>query len=211
MVNNHNILNEYLELVKLYNEKYENAIVFLQVGSFYELYSPIENDIKLKQVCELLNIILSKKNKTIQKISHSNPHMAGIPCSALEKYLDILINNNYTVVVYNQYLDKKTIKRKLDKIYSIGTYIESEKFITNDNLIISIYLEYFESGIQSKEVFIIGLSIIDLSTGSIKVLEIYNNDYTKLIEDLNKELIINNPKEIIFTHNLLLSQSKSAL
>lgn len=208
MVNNHNILNEYLELVKLYNEKYENAIVFLQVGSFYELYSPIENDIKLKQVCELLNIILSKKNKTIQKISHSNPHMAGIPCSALEKYLDILINNNYTVVVYNQYLDKKTIKRKLDKIYSIGTYIESEKFITNDNLIISIYLEYFESEIQSKEVFIIGLSIIDLSTGSIKVLEIYNNDYTKLIEDLNKELIINNPKEIIFTHNLLLSQSK---
>lgn len=210
MVKNHNILNEYLELEQLYNSKYENSIVLLQVGSFYELYSPIENDPKLKQVCELLNIILSKKNKTISRISHSNPHMAGIPCCALEKYLDTLINNNYTVIVYNQYLDKKTIKRKLDRIYSIGTYIESEKNLINDNLILSIYIEYSESKINLgvNETFINGLSIIDLSTGSIKVLEIYNNDYTKLIEDLNKELIIYNPKEIIFTYNSNLYNSK---
>jgi DNA mismatch repair protein MutS len=210
MVKNHNILNEYLELVELYDSQYENSIVLLQVGSFYEMYSIIENDPKLKQICELLNIIMSKKNKTITRISHSNPHMAGIPCVALDKYLDILINNNYTVIVYNQYLDKKTIKRKLDRIYSIGTYIDSEKSITYDNLILSIYIEYSESKINlgANETFINGLSIIDLSTGSIKVLEIYNNDYTKLIEDLNKELIIYNPKEIIFTYNSNLYNSK---
>ena len=210
MVKNCNILNDYLELVELYNSKYDNSIVLLQVGSFYEMYSIIENDPKLKQVCEILNIILSKKNKSIPKISKSNPHMGGIPCCSLEKYLDILINNKFTVIVYNQYLDKQKIKRKLDKIYSIATYIDSEKSITHDNLILSIYIEYSESKINSinNESFINGLSIIDLSTGSIKVLEIYNNDYTKVIEDLNKELIIYNPKEIIFSYNNHLYNSK---
>lgn len=202
---NHNIINEYLELVKLYDSQYENSIVLLQVGSFYEMYSIVENDPKLKQICEILNIIMSKKNKQIEKISKSNPHMCGVPNVALEKYLDILINNKFTVIVYNQYLDKQKIKRKLDKIYSIGTYLDTEKCIQNDNFIFSIYLEYTDSKKSTTTIYngtiVTGVSIIDLATGNINVLEFYNNDYTKLIEDLNKELIIFNPKEIIITTN----------
>jgi len=44
-----------------------------------------------------------------------------------------------------------------------------------------------------------GITIIDLSTGSSKFLELYNEDMNKLIEDLNKEFIIYNPKEVILT------------
>lgn len=194
MVKNHNIINEYIELENLYKKDYDKYIILLQVGSFYELYSINSDEKKLKIVCELLNIILTKKNKSIEKISKSNPYMAGFPCVSLEKYLDTLINNHYTVIVYNQYHDKKTIKRKLDKIYSIGTYIESEKLSVNDNLIISIYLEVINNNL------ITGISIIDLSIGSIKLIELYNTDYNKLIEDLNKEFIIYNPKEIILTY-----------
>jgi DNA mismatch repair protein MutS len=194
MVKNHNIINEYIELENLYKKDYDKYIILLQVGSFYELYSINSDEKKLKIVCELLNIILTKKNKSIEKISKSNPYMAGFPCVSLEKYLDTLINNHYTVIVYNQYHDKKSIKRKLDKIYSIGTYIESEKLSVNDNLIISIYLEVINNNL------ITGISIIDLSIGSIKLIELYNTDYNKLIEDLNKEFIIYNPKEIILTY-----------
>ena len=193
MVKNHNIINEYIELENLYKKNYDKYIILLQVGSFYELYSTNPDEKKLKIVCELLNIILTRKNKSIEKISKSNPYMAGFPCVSLEKYLETLINNNYTVIVYNQYLDKKTIKRKLDKIYSIGTYIESEKLGVNDNLIISIFIEVINNSL------ITGISIIDLSIGSIKLIEFYNTDYNKLIEDLNKEFIIYNPKEIILT------------
>jgi DNA mismatch repair protein MutS len=193
MVKNHNIISEYTELDNKYKDEYKKYLVLLQVGSFYEMYSSNPNEVKLKNICELLNIILTKKNKAINNISKSNPWMAGIPCHSLEKYLDILLNNNYTIIVYNQYLDKKTIKRKLDKIYSIGTYIDSEKSINNENIIISIYIEIIKNKILA------GISIIDLSTGLIKVLEIYNEDYNKLIEDLNKEFIIYNPKEVILT------------
>lgn len=207
MTKNNNILQEYIELVNLYKQKYTKSIVLFQVGSFYELYSPIENDKELTKVCEILNILLSKKNKNIMKISFSNPHMAGIPCCALEKYLDILINNNYTVIIYNQYNEKNKIKRKLYKIYSIGTYIDSDKLLINDNLILSIYIDFTFSKKINKETFISGISAIDLSTGNIKILEIYNNDYTKLIEDLNKEIIIYNPKEIIFNCNTILQEN----
>ena len=63
---------------------------------------------------------MTRKNKTIQKISKSNPHMAGIPCCSLQKYLDILIENNYTVIVYDQEdTDGKKKCRKLNKIYSM--------------------------------------------------------------------------------------------
>jgi DNA mismatch repair protein MutS len=201
MVKNHNILDEYLSIVNEYKNKYTKSIVLYQVGSFYELYSPYENDLELTNVCNLLNIILSKKNKSIAKISLSNPHMAGIPCCALEKYLDILINKYYTVIVYNQYEEKNKIKRKLDKIYSISTYIDSEKIIQDDNLIMSIYIDYYINNTNSnnKEQFFIGISIINVSTGDIKILEIYNNDYNKLLEDLNKEFIIYNPKEVILS------------
>ncbi len=194
MVKNHNIINEYLELVNQYKLKYEKYLILLQVGSFYEMYSPNPDEKNLKIICELLNIILTKKNKNIDKISKSNPWMAGFPCVSLEKYLEILINNNYTIIVYNQYIDKKTIKRKLDRIYSIGTYLDSDKLLKNDNLILSIYIETI------KDKLITGVTIIDLSLGSIKILELYNTDYTKLIEDLNKEFIIYNPKEIILTY-----------
>lgn len=193
MVKNHNIINEYIELENEYKLKYEKYLILLQVGSFYEMYSSDPKETKLKIICELLNIILTKKNKNIEKISKSNPWMAGFPCNSLEKYLDTLINNNYTIIVYNQYLDKKIIKRKLDRIYSIGTYIDSDKSLINDNIIISLYIEII------KENILTGLSIIDLSTGLIKVLELYNEDYNKFIEDLNKEFIVYNPKEILLT------------
>ena len=91
---NFSIIDEYLSYNDLYKDQYENYIVLLQVGSFYEMYSIIQDDPKLKEVCELLNLLLTRKNKTIQNISKNNPHMAGIPCCSLQKYLDILIENN---------------------------------------------------------------------------------------------------------------------
>ena len=194
---NFSIIDEYISYNELYKDQYENYLVLLQVGSFYEMYSIIQDDPKLKEACELLNLLMTRKNKTIQTISKSNPHMAGIPCCSLQKYLDILIENNYTVIVYNQEdLDGKKKCRKLNKIYSIGTYINCEKDSKTENIILSIYRETI------KENNICGISTINLSTGDVDVLEIYNeNDMTKLLEDLNKVIIIHKPKEIIYTYD----------
>jgi len=81
---NAGILAEYLELENLYKTQYKNYIIFLQVGSFYEMYSTNPNEIRLRIICELLNIILTKKDKSILNVSKSNPWMAGFPCNSLE-------------------------------------------------------------------------------------------------------------------------------
>jgi len=196
------IIDEYLSYVKLYEAKYDKYLVFIMIGSFYECYSIIEDDNNLKDMCNLLNILLTRKNKTIKKISKSNPLMCGIPCCSLEKYLGVLIENNYTVIVYNQndIANSKKKNRILDKIYSKGTYIDIEKdnskdILTNENIILSIYRETI------KDNDVLGISTINLATGEVNVLELYNNnDMTKLLEDLNKIIIMYKPKEIIYSY-----------
>lgn len=193
---NNSIIDEYLSYVKLYENQYDKYLVLIQIGSFHEMYSIIQDDPILKEVCELLNLLMTRKNKSIQKISKNNPHMAGVPCCSLQKYVDILIENNYTVIIYNQEdLDGKKKYRKLHKIYSIGTYVNCEKESKSENIILSIYRETI------KENEICGISTINLSTGDVNILEIYNeNDMTKLLEDLNKIIIIHKPKEIIYSY-----------
>ena len=191
---NHNIINEYLEYDNIHSKNYKKYLVLLTVGSFYEVYSIIPDDKKLKEISELLNLVLTRKNKSIVKVSKSNPLMMGFPCISLNKYLDILVNNNYTVIEYIQYTDKTKIKRKLNKIYSIGTYLENDKSIINDNLILSLYIEEINNNI------LYGISIINLSTGKINLFEKYNKDLNKILEEINKILIINLPKEIIISY-----------
>lgn len=196
------IIDEYLSYVKLYESQYDKYLVLLAVGSFYEIYSTDPNDTKLKSVCELLNIILTRKNKTISKISKANPWMAGVPCCSLDKYLNILIENQYTVIVYNQedIENSKKKVRKLDKIYSIGTNVNCEKDNDEENVILSIYRESIIN--TSRNNNILGISIINLSTGNVDIVEIYNeDDITKLLEDLNKIIIVYKPKEIIYNYS----------
>lgn len=190
------IIEEYISYNNIYKNQYEKYLVLLQVGSFYEMYSDVQDDPRLKNICELLNLLMTRKNKSIQEISKNNPHMAGIPCCSLQKYLDILIHNNYTVIVYDQEdTNGKKKCRKLGKIYSIGTHINCDNDNDTENIIISIYRE------KIKKNNICGISTINLSTGDVNISEIYNeDDITKLLEDLNKIIIIYKPKEIIYTY-----------
>jgi DNA mismatch repair protein MutS len=190
-----NIVDEYINYVNLYKDQYKKYLVLLMVGSFYEIYSIIPDDPKLKEISELLNLVLTRKNKNINEISQSNPLMMGFPSCSLNKYLDILTNNNYTVIEYIQYLDKTKVKRKLNRIYSISTYLENEKSIINDNLMLSLYIEQIDNNI------LYGISIINLSTGTINIFEKYNKDLNKILEEINKILIIYQPKEILISYN----------
>ena len=44
-------------------------------------------------------MIVSKKNKSIIDISVKNPYMLGFPSPSLSKYLKIMIDNDYTVII----------------------------------------------------------------------------------------------------------------
>lgn len=95
----------------LHVEKYKNiygpeTVVLLQNGSFYEMYG-IDNASEkifpeIKDICETLDIFLSRKNKGIKENGRNNPLMAGFPTWSCEKHIQKLLDHGHTVVLFEQ-------------------------------------------------------------------------------------------------------------
>ena len=93
------IYDDYVEYTNKYKSVYgEKTVVFIEIGSFFELYG-VSNESEstganMIEMGNLLNIQVSRKNKSILENSRDNPLMAGFPRYALKKFVDILILSN---------------------------------------------------------------------------------------------------------------------
>lgn len=95
------IVDEYLGYVKECTKKYGyRTLVFLQCGSFYEIYDMVTPDKSphMRVCAEVLNICITRKDKS----KANSPYMAGIPVDGIQKHIRLLLANNYTVVMYDQ-------------------------------------------------------------------------------------------------------------
>ena len=197
------VWKSYIDFQNRYTEIYgENTICFIQVGSFYEIYS-LANSGYIKKACDIMGIIVSQKNIGIEV----NPFMAGIPDHGVLKFLKRLIENDYTIVLIDQIGVKNSRgeyeKREVSKILTranIDLFFE----ITNDydrnhandtNNIISIYVEE-EKTLKGKIVISVGISVIDLSTGINHVYE-FNSQTQEIFEEMYRFIETYNPIEII--------------
>ena len=203
-----NLLNKYLEYQINFEKKYgEQTLVLMQVGSFFEIYGVNNEKEKigdLQKVTEILNITLTRRNKAILENSRENCLMAGIPTRSLKRYLNILLQNNYTIILIEQVTEPPNPKREITNIYSPGTYIE--KINKSDpNNIVSIYIEEEKCMKSGKSIFSVGLSTIDLSTGNNIIYETYslNNDIQIIIEEIFRFIESYNPTEIILNRKNL--------
>ena len=207
------LIDDYFEFQVNFEKKYgNNTLVLMEVGSFFELYGIDNNHEKigdLKKITELLNIQLTRRNKNILENNRENCLMAGFPNISLNRYLKILVNNNYTVILIEQTSDPPNPKREITRIISPGTDIEHIN--SDSNCILSIYIEEIES--FSKKIFLIGISTIDLSTGISKIMNVNINDYNinSLYEELFRIVEKFNPKEILFEINNSLNINKELL
>lgn len=201
-----NLLTEYYELQLELEKKYgELSVVLMEVGSFYEVYgvnNAKTNIGNVNEISKILGIQLTKKDKK-EPESKKNPKMVGFPNVALHKFLTKLVNNQYTVSVYNQkdILNSTKKDRKLEKIYSITNYIENE---TNDNIYLGcIYLEKYKSVIINDDLYNVYMSLIDLTTGHILLYEYISetsNDQ-KIFDEIRRIVYSYNIKEIIICNN----------
>lgn len=200
MESDRTILHDYLDYQKLYSDKYgEYTIVLMEIGSFFEIYG-IETDElqlgKVSEISDLLNIQKTRKNKSNPVEDYSNPRMAGIPSFSLPKYTNILLNNNYTVVLIEQVTLPPKPKREVTKIMSPGTNIY-ENNVESNNLM-SIYIEYIKQ-YNNVELPSVGISIIDSSVGSNIIFETSSpiDDKDFAIEEIFRMTQVYNPKEIL--------------
>ena len=199
------IIDDYVNYNELYKKKYGKSIVLYQNGSFYEIYNIDENNNELQKICELLNIQFTRKNKSILQINRSNPSLAGFPLASLKKYLNILLNNNYTVVLVEQTSTPPNPTRAVTNIYSPTTFIDhiNEPY---SNIIVSLYMSQEQCLKTLKKIFIYSLCNIDISTGNCSIYQSNNYIYDKdeMFNDISRYIETNNCKELIInTSNIL--------
>ena len=124
------LISDYFIQLNEFQEKYGiKTAFFIQVGAFYEIYG-IKNNIT--------NIISKSNIQDIASICELNfgprPHVSehgqdnsvvaiGFRDYSLDKYLQKLNNQGYTVVVYDQDEQNKNTTRSLSGIYSPGIHL----------------------------------------------------------------------------------------
>lgn len=169
-----NHIDEYINFQTKYEKKFgRKCVVLMETGSFLEVYG-VDNDTEkigdVKGIAELLGIQSTRKNKKILENSRSNPLMAGFPTHSMNRFVNRLLGNGYTIVLVEQHnTGGKKFERSVSRIMSTGTYID-ETFNSSANNVASVYVE--SSGIDK---YIVGVAIIDLSTAKSHVYEIYSD------------------------------------
>jgi DNA mismatch repair protein MutS len=161
-----NIHEEYLQYHKKYVNKYgSKTIVLMQVGSFFECYSIEVSGPDLFKISEILNIIVTRKNKSISTIDEKNPYMMGFNYSASSKFIKLLIDAGYTTVLIEQVSPPPQPKREVTNIFSPSTYIDNIS-IENKYLMV-LYFEINNSINSSKPNISVGMCAIDSSVGDV--------------------------------------------
>jgi len=202
------LIDDYFVYQINFEKKYgKKTIVLMQVGSFFEFYGVNNDEEKIgdpQKITELLNIQLTRRNKNIIENNRSNCLMAGFPTVALKRFINILLSNNYTVILIEQTTEPPNPKREITQIFSPGTYID-EINNSDPNNIVSLYLTEESCYKNGQTVYSFGLSSIDLSTGYNVVYQdtILYYEKNAFFEEIYRFIESFNPKEIIITPNNL--------
>lgn len=186
------IFKEYCSYLSKYKEKYgDNTVLLMQVGSFYEIYAILNDDkqlgeIDIYHICQdVMNIAVAKKTNQIL--------MGGFQLPYSSKFIKLLVENNYTVVLVKQVTEPPNPERKVTDIISPGTYIEKFNNESN-NYMMSVYIEEITVDFVS-----VGISIIDVSTGKNYVYQIGQNlDPQFWKDELSRLINYYSPKEYLF-------------
>ena len=210
---NTSIYKEYFDSVLYYTQKYgEKTIVFMQVGSFYEIYGLkyIDSD-ELKgsiitEIAEIVGLAISSK-----KYSYDGGtlYMAGFRDYTLEKYIPILIEHGYVIVEIIQAPDEETDNssknkkktRVLNAVYSAGTYLTYDTNMKQQltNNIMCIWMEN-----NKKNTIIYGIAVLNIYTGESFIFEHETENWMNptMFDELERYISIYSPSEMIFIYNL---------
>lgn len=183
------LVRQYFEWLKEHQSKYgKSTFLLLQVGSFFEVYSKQESDENIQAFSKIGDLRIACKGEY---------YMAGFRDYMLDKYLQKIVEESYTAVVYVQEEKSGILERVLSGVYSPGTsFLEEDKKLSNHFACIWIYN-------TSKEI-LFGISVLNIFTGKVDVFEYqelyYHNPTT--YDNMERFFSIYQPTETIVIHNL---------
>jgi DNA mismatch repair protein MutS len=152
--------------------KAKNALLLFRLGDFYEAF--YEDASILARECD---VTLTKRGQV---------PMSGIPAQTLDGYVEKLVAKGFLVAIAEQMESakesKSIVRREIVRIVSPGAHLLSQTLTDATNNFFGAITQVNAS---------IGLSFLDLSTGSLISLEVDS------IKGLTDELAKKQPKEIL--------------
>ena len=201
----------YFELQTEFEKKYgDKTVVFMEIGTFFEVYEVDNEDEhigKAKEMAELLNIQLTKKNKSLPEISAKNPLLAGVPAISFERYLNRLIAmEEYTIVVVKQRGVPPKVSRYISQVISPGTNFD---YIleSSENFLVSLVID------NNRDVYSVGYSAIDVTTGKTFLYEAHGSseDHSFALDEIFNLLQTYRTSEVVLTFSETVKSQKEVL
>ena len=161
--------------------QHPDAIVFFRMGDFYEMF--YEDALVAARA---LDLTLTSRSKDA---GGSGIPMCGLPFHAVDGYLAKLVGKGFRVAICEQVEDprkaKGLVKREVVRVVSPGTLTDAS------------YLEarepaYLMALVQTADV--VGVALIDLSTGEFTVAEYRGAEGLQALGD---EIVVLRPREIV--------------
>ena len=205
------MLKLYYSLQKSYSEKYGDRVVLLmQVGAFYEVYGTLNaqtqevNNSPILEVAKICNLATSCKSRDVNAVYRNIG--VGFRDYSLNKYLDILLSDNWIVPVYNQDSASKNTTRSLFKVFTPGsTILNNDVEITNN--VMCVWLEKKNATlVNPKNQLICGISVLDNHSGKCYLHEYSVSDFNHTpasYEELERFYSVYRPNELYFIYNNL--------
>ena len=208
------LIDDYFEIYKEKIEEYgDKTVICYQNGAFYEIYEKDENYKDSEKIgnAKLISTVLNNMKYTGKNYGKNTYiNFIGFNTSCLYKFLPLLLNANYTVVIVNELesssekkLNKTSgnLKRGIVNIYSPS--LQPLDFDTNYNLV-GLLIKVNNTG--KKLVFNTSICSINNNTNDIEMTEeIFKNDLDLSLDELYRILYRYNPKElqvnIIYNNN----------
>ena len=166
------LIKDYFEKTKEYKKEYgEKTIVFMQCGSFFEVYALLVNEKyegsniqDFGAICDL-NIV---EKKVI--IEEKQVVMAGFKEVYWEKYTKKMQDYGYSVVIFTQDEACANTTRSLFGIFSPGSFF-SESVDEVSNFSCCIWIQLMNTNKLNPFSMYIGVSFVDIITGQSYVYE----------------------------------------
>jgi DNA mismatch repair protein MutS len=213
------IYKEYFDSTIEYTQKHgDKTIVFMQVGSFYEMYGLKyigSEEIKgslIVEIADIVGLAVSSKKYTYEG---GTLYMAGFRDYTLEKYIPTIIEHGYVIVEIIQEVEnnsevtnKKKKTRILNAVYSAGTYLtydspNLQQRLTNN--IMCIWMETSTEKKTTKKKIIYGVAVLNIYTGESFIFEHETENWMNptMFDELERYISIYSPSEMIFIYSLL--------
>jgi len=202
MVQSQHFYDLYQSTYEKYTELYgEHVCVFLQKGSFYELYGIYnpqtdKQENTVKEVADLLDLRLKVYQCGVS--STKTGYFGGVPEDSIHKWAGKLCSQGWTCILIDQIKEgDKVTDRRVSRVLSPGTHVENEN-PDESMYVLSIWITAKPDLASSP---FIGLSAIETTTAQIIHFE---QEATGQLQSWHADMAAQfsstyNPKEVIIT------------